>query len=92
MKIKHFILGIVFYVAAIPIIESITEIIVTWLEYFKGKASKPVLKLNKELVDLQIELEKHDEGICIGFQAPSSDEDYEDDELEDKLKRYKKKR
>lgn len=82
-NLKYFILGIIFYIGAIPIIESIAEIIATGLEYFKGVASKPVLKMNKELQTLQVDLEKHDEAICVGFDVKSS-EDYDED-LEDRM-------
>jgi len=89
-QLKYFILGIIFYIAAIPIIESLAEIISTCLELLKGKASAPVLKLNKDLLKLQSDLEKHDEATCVGFDIKSS-EDYYDDDFEDK-RRSKKKR
>jgi hypothetical protein len=85
-KLKYFILGIIFYIAAIPIIESLAEIITTGLEYLKGVVSKPVLKMNKTLLELQVDLEKHDEAVCMGFDIKSS-EDYDDDNFEDKKKK-----
>ena len=87
-NLKYFIFGIIFYIAAIPIIESVAEIISTCLELLKGKASAPVLKLNKDLLKLQSDLEKHDEGVAIGFDIKSS-EDYDDD-FEDRKKNNKK--
>lgn len=90
-NLKYFILGMIFYIAAIPIIESITEIITTGLEYFKGVVSKPVLKMNKTILELQVDLEKHDEAVCMGFDITSSEDWEDDDDLEDK-KRGKKKR
>jgi hypothetical protein len=88
-QLKYFILGIIFYVLAIPIIESIAESAVTALELLKGYVSKPVLKLNKDIQELQVDLEKHDEAVCMGFDITSS-EDYDDDDLDDKLKHKKK--
>lgn len=88
-QLKYFILGIIFYIAAIPIIESIAEIITTGLEYFKGVVSKPVLKMNKTLLELQVDLEKHDEAVCMGFDIKSS-EDWDDDDIEDKKCNKKK--
>lgn len=88
-QLKYFILGIMFYVLAIPIIESIAESTVTALELLKGIVSKPVLKMSKDLQELQVDLEKHDESVCVGFDIRSS-EDYEDDDLDDKLKHKKK--
>ena len=85
-ELKYFIFGVIFYVAAIPIIESLTEIVSTGLEYFKGVVSKPVLEMNKTLLTLQTDLEKHDEAVCVGFDIKSS-EDYE--EIDDKKKSYK---
>jgi hypothetical protein len=87
-KLKYFIVGIIFYIIGIPIIESIAEIITTLLEIPKGKVSAPVLKLSKELQELQVDLEKHDEGVCMGFQIPSGDE-FEDEDFDDKKKSRK---
>lgn len=85
-QLKYFLLGIVFYVLAIPVLESIAESIVTALELFKGWVSKPVLKMNKELLELQVDLEKHDDAVCMGFDIKSSEDYEDDDEIEDKSK------
>lgn len=89
-NLKYFILGIIFYIAAIPIIESVAEIITTGLEYFKGVVSKPVLKINKDLLKLQVDLEKHDEAVCMGFDIKSSEDYEDDDDFEDKKQSKKK--
>jgi hypothetical protein len=88
-QLKYFILGIVFYVAAIPIIESLAESAVTALELLKGYVSKPVLKLNKQIQELQAEIEPIDTHV-MGFDITTS-EDYDEDDFEDK-KRNKRKR
>lgn len=83
-QLKYFLLGIVFYILAIPVFESLAESAVTALELLKGYVSKPVLKLNKDIQELQTDLEKHDEAVCVGFDIKSS-EDYE--EIDDKKKK-----
>lgn len=85
-NLKYFISGIVFYILCIPIIESIAEIITTYLEVWKGKVTISVLKMNKDIAELQVDLEKHDEGVAIGFQAPDEDYYEDDDDFEDKKK------
>lgn len=75
--IKIFILGILSILLLIPIIESISEIICTFLEYPKGLASKKVLKLNKELLKLQSETEEIDT-VAIGFQCDAVEYDEDD--------------
>lgn len=91
-QLKYFILGIIFYIAAIPIIESLVESAITALELLKGLVSKPVLKMNKEIQEIQIDLEKHDDAVCMGFDITSSDDYIDEDDLEDKSKHNKKKR
>jgi hypothetical protein len=68
----------------IPIVESLAEIICTGLEYFKGLVSKPVLKINKDLQELQAEISPIDT-VAMGFQHYDESEYYdEDDDYEDK--------
>jgi hypothetical protein len=88
-KLKYFIFGILFYSICIPAIESISEIITTLLEIPKGKASAPVLRINKQLLDLQADQEEVNT-VAMGFQIPS-EEDFEDndDDFEDKKKSKK---
>ncbi|MDF2588208.1 MAG: hypothetical protein K0S41_2049 [Anaerocolumna sp.] len=89
-SLKYFIGGILFYIIAIPIVESIAETFTTLLEIPKGKVSVKVLKLSKTLQELQVDLEKHDESVCMGFDITSS-EDYDEDDLDDKKKSKKSK-
>jgi hypothetical protein len=71
----------------IPLVEQLCEVIVTSLEYVKGLVSKPVLKVNKELLDLQAQQEEISTQ-AMGFVYNGDDEyDYiEDDDFEDKKK------
>jgi len=64
----------------IPIVESVSETICTGMEYVKGVVSKPVLKLSKELQELQTDLKKTDEGFAVGFQYHGDEEDFYDDD------------
>ena len=53
--IMAFILGILSYMLLIPVIEEFTNVLLSWIEYFKILPSKLVLKGNKELKELQEE-------------------------------------
>lgn len=84
-NLKSFIFGIITIVCALPILESITDIICGFLEKFKAKNTIKIMKLNKEIEDLQYQLEPTSTQ-AIGFEVPS-EEYYEDDDWEeDKLK------
>lgn len=84
-NIKIFMLGMISIILFIPIIESLAEIICTFLEYIKGLATKPVLKISKDIVDLQAEQEPVSTQ-CMGFEynEPEYFEFDDDDDYEDK--------
>lgn len=77
-KLKCYILGMMTVILAIPIIEQITEIVCGGLEVLKGKNTKKVMQINKEIEDLQMQLEPINTN-CIGFEVPNQEEYYEDD-------------
>ena len=77
-KLKCYILGMIIVILAIPIIEQITEIVCDGLEVLKGKNTKKVMQINKEIEDLQMQLEPINTN-CIGFKVPNQEEYYEDD-------------
>ena len=77
-KLKCYILGMMTVILAIPIIEQITEIVCGGLEVLKGKNTKKVMQINKEIEDLQMQLEPINTN-CIGFKVPNQEEYYEDD-------------
>ena len=81
-KLKCYILGMMTVILAIPIIEQITEIVCGGLEVLKGKNTKKVMQINKEIEDLQMQLEPINTN-CIGFKVPNQEEYYEDDWEED---------
>ena len=77
-KLKCYIWGMMTVILAIPIIEQITEIVCGSLEVLKGKNTKKVMQINKEIEDLQMQLEPINTN-CIGFEVPNQEEYYEDD-------------
>ena len=77
-KLKCYIFGMMTVILAIPIIEQITEIVCGSLEVLKGKNTKKVMQINKEIEDLQMQLEPINTN-CIGFEVPNQEEYYEDD-------------
>lgn len=75
---KKYILGILTVMCAIPILESLTEIIQVALEIPKGLLSCHVIKINSELQDLQNGNESINTS-CIGFEVPNETyDDFED--------------
>ncbi len=61
MKNKNalfYILGMVSSIAIIPILEELTTVILSWVEYLKLKPNKLVLQGNKEIQELQAETEE----------------------------------
>lgn len=77
--IMAFILGILSYMLLIPIIDELTNVLLSWIEYLKIFPSKLVLKGNKELKELQSEDDIDSETYAIGFQYNPSDYDEFDD-------------
>ena len=72
---------------ALPIINEIVEIICSFLEILKGTSTKKVLKINKEIMDLQEQLEPVNKS-CIGFEAPNTeyyDDDWEDNKVRNRI-------
>ena len=81
--IMAFILGILSYMLLIPVIEEFTNVLLSWIEYFKILPSKLVLKGNKELKELQEEDGIESETYAFGFQYTQKedfDDEYEDEE------------
>ena len=78
--IMAFILGILSYILLIPVIEEFTNVLLSWIEYFKIFPSKLVLKGNKELKELQEGDDVESETYAVGFQYNQEDIDDEDEE------------
>lgn len=80
-----FILGIFFVSYVLPILDSVSAIILSALENIKGKLAITTQKLNNELTKLskEVEPDEYQQTHVIGFQIPSEEEYYEEDEDED---------
>ena len=76
-KLLYFILGVLSYAVALPVIEALVALLVTSLEIPKGKVSLKIANLNKELSE--VGEEKH-QTYAIGFRAPEPADDYEEDD------------
>lgn len=74
---KKFILGIFSVIFVIPILESITELICSWIEVLKVGSTKRVIIGNNEIADLQMQLEPI-QTQAIGFSVPNNEDYYED--------------
>lgn len=88
-KLKIYILGIISALIALPIIDEIVTIVCGFLEILKGISTKKVLEINKDIEDLQAQLEPVNTS-CIGFQMPSEEYDDDDDWEDDKLQNRNK--
>ena len=80
MKNKGFIYGIIFGFVLIPILDELTNLIVSLFELPKATITKKILKANKVIADLQKDTEKVDDAIAIGFQYTPPDNDWDDEE------------
>ena len=86
-KLKIYILGMITALVALPIVDEIVEIICSFLEILKGISTKKVLKINKDIMDLQEQLEPVNTN-CIGFEIPNTeyeDNDWEDDKIKNRI-------
>lgn len=82
---RKYILGMLTAICAVPILESLTELIQVVIEVPKGMLTKKVMVLNKDIQDLQAAMEPVATS-CIGFEAPNTEYYDDDDEYEDKQK------
>ena len=86
-KLKIYILGMITALVALPIVDEIVEIVCSFLEILKGISTKKVLKINKDIMDLQEQLEPVNTN-CIGFEIPNTeyeDNDWEDDKIKNRI-------
>ena len=80
-NVWFYILGLLSGILFIPVIEEFINVIMSWIQVLILKPTEKVLKGNKELEKYQ-DSEEYQQTNCIGFQIPSDDEYYcdEDDE------------
>lgn len=83
-NVWFYIFGILSGLLLIPTIEEFINVIMSWIQVLMLKPSEKVLKGNKELAKYQ-EPEEYEQSSCIGFQIPSEDEYYydEDDDFDE---------
>lgn len=79
IPMKKYILGMLTVIVGIPIIKSLVELVQVTLEIPKGKLSKYVMAINKEIQELQDD-PCEEKSPCIGFAIPNSEEEYYEDE------------
>lgn len=77
----YFIAGIIFIQWIVPIGDALANLIISYLEMLKGKASLGITQYNAQIQKLAEEIANPPEIAhhVIGFQVPSS-EDYEEEE------------
>ena len=79
-QIYFLFLGGIFAVStAIPILEELTNLILTWIEYLKIIPSKKIAHGNKDLQEIiGNSNECNEQSYAIGFEIPSENEAYDD--------------
>ena len=78
-NVWFYILGILSGILFIPVIEEFINVIISWIQVLLLKPTKIVLEGNKEINEIQAD-EEYQQTNCIGFQIPSNDEEYYEDE------------
>ena len=78
-NVWFYILGLLSGILFIPVIEEFINVIMSWIQVLILNPTEKVLKGNKELEQYQ-EPEQYQQTNCIGFQIPSNDEEYYEDE------------
>ena len=80
-NVWFYILGVLTGLLFIPVIEEFINVIISWIQVLLLQPTKIVLEGNKEINEIQAD-EEYQQTNCIGFQIPSDDEYYcdEDDE------------
>ena len=76
---RYFLFGITFVTIIIPVLEEISQIIITLLELVKGKITIPITKMNSTIKKIANEEEPY-ETRAIGFTSSFDEEEDETDE------------
>jgi hypothetical protein len=79
MALVYFILGTMFYVFILPVVEQLTSLIVQIIEARKGKYNVDVIRYNAEAQEIA-EGQEYTVSNAIGFEVPQYDEYYDEDE------------
>lgn len=78
-NVWFYILGVLTGLLFIPVIEEFINVIISWIQVLLLKPTKIVLEGNKEINEMRAD-EEYQQTNCIGFQIPSNDEEYYEDE------------
>ena len=78
-NVWFYILGILSGILFIPATEEFINVIISWIQVLLLKPTKIVLEGNKEINEMRAD-EEYQQTNCIGFQIPSNDEEYYEDE------------
>ncbi len=79
----YFLIGILFVTVIMPILEQVTQIILTLLELIKGKLMIPITKINNTINNINEgePTKSHPIGFAAAFDVVAESEDYEDEDL-----------
>lgn len=80
-ELLFFILGTLFYVFFLPVVEQITSLIVQKLEAVKGKYNVEVISRNVEAEKISSETD-YQVSNAIGFEVPTYEE-YEEEDFDE---------
>lgn len=73
----YFIAGMLFAAAALPIVDGMVSVALSFMEVLKGKCAVKVAEYNYQIS--KMDDEPTQETHVIGFQVPTEEDDYEDD-------------
>ena len=70
-----FIMGLVFGVSILPLLDSFTSLVLSFFEMIKSYFARVIATNNQKIQELSIDTQKH----AIGFNIGEEVEDYDDD-------------
>ena len=79
IKFRYFLSGILFISFIMPFLEELLNLILTWIEWRKGKLTVGITELNNKIKKLSDE-EIPENSYAIGFTASMTEKDDEDDD------------
>ena len=80
IKFKYFLSGILFISFIMPFLEELLSLILTFIEWYKGKTTLKITKINNQIQKLSGELDGELSSNPIGFVIPTEEDD-DDEEL-----------
>lgn len=78
IKFRYFLSGILFISFIVPFLEELLNLILTWIEWRKGKLTVNITELNNQIRKLSEE-EMPENSYAIGFTVPMTEKDDDDD-------------